>query len=181
MISQLTDFYLSHGYVAARVFIPEQDLQSGTLILEALEGQLSDIKTDDSVYAATAFPNMAGKIIELKDIEQGLAQINRLQSNQATSDIASGEKSGDSVLLIKNTPKKRWRLTYAYDNLGDINKGKYNHTFTYSYDNIFGINDVITFTHKKSVADNTINNIVYNGNYPFSTNYRLDYSAPYGY
>lgn len=58
----------------------EQDLSHGELTLEILEGRLEKIELDGQTPAMlrTVFPGAEGHILNLRDIEQGMEQINRL-------------------------------------------------------------------------------------------------------
>ncbi len=43
-MGKLTALYLSKGYAAARFYLPEQDLKTGTLKLRVEEGKLSQLQ-----------------------------------------------------------------------------------------------------------------------------------------
>src|SRR5690606_2563731 len=85
LLSELTAAYVRRGYITARVYIPAQDLTTGVLRLLVVEGELESLTRADgdthSLNLATAFPGLTGAPLNLRDIEQGLEQINRLPSN----------------------------------------------------------------------------------------------------
>ncbi len=77
-INQLTrdisDWYISRGYITSRAFLTEQDLSGGTLHIAVLEGRLQAIRIEGapSRQLKMAFPGLEGKILNLRDIEQGM-------------------------------------------------------------------------------------------------------------
>lgn len=94
----------------------------------------------------TAVPGVIGQVFNLKDFEQGLDQINRLQSNNATIDIkpTSGlDAAGYSDIFIINKHPDR-RTTFfgmGLDNSGNKNVGENNFNINLNQDNLLALND----------------------------------------
>ncbi|MHA4875143.1 POTRA domain-containing protein, partial [Enterococcus faecium] len=89
-------WYLSEGYITSRAFLPEQDLASGILTLGILEGRVENIVIDGKPdpMTLTLFPNLAGEILNLRDLEQGVEQLSRLRSLSYRLDIQPGRQAG---------------------------------------------------------------------------------------
>ncbi|MDV0916573.1 POTRA domain-containing protein, partial [Enterobacter asburiae] len=70
------------GYITSRAFLTEQDLSGGQLNIVVLEGRLEAIRLEGETprMLKMAFPGRVGGILNLRDIEQGMEQINRLRS-----------------------------------------------------------------------------------------------------
>jgi hemolysin activation/secretion protein len=102
LLRDLTNVYLDRGYVTSRVYVPQQDIAKTKLLrLTVVEGVLADIylngkKTPRNGLLATAFPGVVGQAANIRDIEQGLDQINRLSSNSAKTSMLPGEAPGTS-------------------------------------------------------------------------------------
>lgn len=177
ILSQMTAYYIDHGFATSRVYLPAQDLTTGTLHIEVMEGRLSDIQYQQgdtqSFSLATAFPGMTGDVLNLRDFEQGLDQINRLSSNNATLDIAPGAQAGESVVVIRNNPTQRWHGNATYDNYGTRSTGRRQMAGTFSYDDLLGINDFISFTKRETLP--------YHKRGRHSSSSNLLISVPYGY
>ena len=183
LLRDLTHLYLNKGFVTSRVYVPAQDI-AGTKVLRlvAVEGTLSDIYINGkpapgSGVLATAFPGMKGHITNLRDIEQGLDQINRLSSNNAKTAMLPGKTDGTSILNIENKPDHPWHLSFGNSNLGQEQTGYSKSSATVGYDNLFGINDQWNFSYEHSGPD-----------YPWrndgvgkSNSYSGNVSVPYGY
>ncbi|KNC22922.1 hypothetical protein FF38_01841, partial [Lucilia cuprina] len=90
------------GYVTSQAFIPEQDLTKQKLIITVIEGKIRSIDIENSPprLAKMIFPNYVGAILNLRDIEQGLEQLNRSSSAKYTIDIQPSHKNGYSRIFV---------------------------------------------------------------------------------
>jgi hemolysin activation/secretion protein len=179
LVRMITNHYIGKGYSTARVRVPvNQDLKSGTLKLIIFNGIIEDIvfgKNDlfDEFKLFTAFPFLEGKPLNLKDIEQGIEQFNRLASNNATLKIIPGEKQNGSKVEITNNPQKTFRVNLAYDNEGQKSTGEYRTKYTIAKDNLFQLNDSITYNRTDDTEDDE--------DTLFNKYESIDFSLPFGY
>lgn len=172
----ITNYYIGRGYVTTRVYIPQQDLGNGVLKLLVVEGITSSIEMnepDSRVNLATAFPGLEGKLLNLRDIEQGLDQINRLQSNNATMQLLPGDTPGKSHILITNQQSKVWNGNFSVDNYGSKSTGEHRATLTLGIDNPLGLNDFWSM----SLSKNTELDV----EHKLSQSALLSFNIPYGY
>ncbi|MTB67551.1 ShlB/FhaC/HecB family hemolysin secretion/activation protein [Providencia sp. wls1943] len=127
LTKQVTNYYIEQGFITSQAIIPEQDLSSHQLILQVIEGKIEVIEIENSPkrLAHQIFPHQQGKILNLRDIEQGLEQLNRLSSAKYTIDIQPGTQNGDSRIIIHKQGKK-WPITSQLnlDNSGMKATGK---------------------------------------------------------
>lgn len=89
----------------------------------------------------SAFPGIKGKILNMRDIEQGLDQLNRLVSSNAKSEMLPGEDDGSTIVNVSNQPDKRWQATLSRDTLGQASTGYAHYNAGLTRDNIPGVND----------------------------------------
>jgi len=144
LMREITNRYVEMGLVTTRVYIPQQDMSNGLLRLLVLEGKVGEIGLSDEqagVYLATAFPGLKGKVLNIRDIEQGLDQINRLGSNSATMELQPSEHPGLTNILIRNQPRHRVSGGLTLDNYGSPSTGDLRGTLNLSVDNPMGLND----------------------------------------
>lgn len=155
LMSQVTATYLNKGYATARVYLPEQDLKQGQLLLQAEEGVLTDValteRAQGTVNLETALGDVKGKPLNLRDLEQAIDQVNRLQSNNLTMNIVPGKNPGESVVVFDNEVSKRWSAYLTYDNKGQPSTGVNQAALGASLDNPFGLNDLISISYNRSV------------------------------
>lgn len=177
LMADLYKIYIDRGYIAVRIFLTNQDLSKGKLELRILEGRVSEIRIDDggsgSISKANTFPGVVGKPLNLRDIEQGLEQINRLGSNQATMSVSPGAAPGDSIVTITNRPTAPQRLTLSTDNLGAVTTGKNVVSANASLDNPLGLNDFVSLNRTQSVTSDQ--------NRQRSESTGFNYAIPFGY
>ena len=96
-------------------------MSGGELTILVIEGKVEGIDFSDDVPFAgqklrLAFPGIVGNALNIRDLEQGLDQLNRLPSNDATMELVPGTTAGMSRVRIANTPGKTWRASAGLDN-----------------------------------------------------------------
>ncbi|GAB4221963.1 MAG: hypothetical protein Kow009_13540 [Spirochaetales bacterium] len=177
LLNDIHAFYIRDGYVTTRAYLEPMEPGSTTLSIIVVEGKLEKIVIEDtlggeSVRVTNAFPGLEGKLLNLRDIEQGLEIINNLASNDATMDILPGSDMGNSVLKVKNRVDKPVSLLLSYKNDGRWKFEENNVSLGMQVDNPFGLLDQLSATVETTVPYKSEKN-------DFSLN--LDYSVPYGY
>lgn len=155
LLRQVTNAYISLGFVTTRAYVPPQDTDSGVLSIVVIEGTIEriEIQPPGSASAATAFPAMPGAVFNLRAAEQGLDQLNRLGSNNARLDIRPGATPGSSVLMVFNQPRRRWSGSFGSDNNGSPETGEWQGTLSVSGDHILGLNDNLLLSHTRNLDD----------------------------
>ncbi|MCD2527504.1 ShlB/FhaC/HecB family hemolysin secretion/activation protein [Providencia huaxiensis] len=127
LTKHVTNYYMEQGFITSQAIIPEQDLSSHQLLLQVIEGHVETIEIENSPERLVhqIFPYQQGKILNLRHIEQGLEQLNRLSSAKYTIDIQPGSQNGYSRVIIHQQGKK-WPITSQLnlDNSGMEATGK---------------------------------------------------------
>ncbi|WP_333715432.1 ShlB/FhaC/HecB family hemolysin secretion/activation protein [Pantoea eucrina] len=125
LVHAISDWYMQRGYITSRAFLTEQDLSSGELVIPVLEGKLDDIRLDGEHPRALlmAFPGLEGKVLNLRDIEQGMEQINRVRVTPVQIEIQPSSKAGYSVVNLTAAPEFPLRASLGIDNSGQKSTG----------------------------------------------------------
>lgn len=177
LMAAITAYYVGHGFITTRVYVPSQDLSGGRLELLVLEGVVEQIRLKDAAQGPlalqSAFPSVQGRVLNLRDIEQGLDQLNRLASNNAKMQILPGSKPGSSVVEIDNEAKPRFKINAGYDNQGSNSTGKHQAGLGVSLDNGLGWGDFFSYMHRQAVPGERDRR--------YSDSDSLSYVLPYGY
>jgi hemolysin activation/secretion protein len=178
LMRDITNYYVDKGYVTARVAVPQQDMKSGNLQLLVIEGTVEDIILNENTWrdkaqVAMAFPFLKGKILNLRDIEQGLDQLNRLASSTATMQLVPGDKPGGTKVVITNKPTKQNRASLGYDDSGQNSTGKNKALIGLERDNLLGLGDAWSFNFNEDTAAH--------GGEKGSEVYAGNFSLPFGY
>ncbi|ENC0847015.1 ShlB/FhaC/HecB family hemolysin secretion/activation protein, partial [Escherichia coli] len=141
----VTDGYIRRGYITSRAFLTEQDLSGGILHITVMEGRLQQIRAEGADLPARTlkmvFPGMEGKVLNLRDIEQGMEQINRLRTEPVQIEISPGDREGWSVVTLTALPE--WPVTgsVGIDNSGQKNTGTGQLNGVLSFNNPLGLAD----------------------------------------
>lgn len=176
ILARLTKSYIDRGYVTTRAYLPAQDLRTGTLLVTVVEGMIERFEVESSRAGAQwppgAFPTGPGDLLNLRDLEQGIDQINRLASNDAQLDLRPGSRAGDSVVVVRNAARRPVRLFVTYDNFGTRATGRHSVAVTLGLDGVLGLNELISMTHRESVPHDPAHQSRANA---------LAFSVPWGY
>ncbi|MDR0218902.1 MAG: ShlB/FhaC/HecB family hemolysin secretion/activation protein [Enterobacteriaceae bacterium] len=166
LAAEITNLYIAKGYITARVqFIPpnqngfrQSDLIKNDLIknelhqknelgINVVEGFVEAIEGGDRwVNSRMLFPGLINQPLNLNQLDQGLDQSNRLQSNKTTLDILPGRQNGGSIIRLNNQHSTPWHLTALTDNYGQKSTGKWMGRLNASVDSPLGLSDFISFS-----------------------------------
>ena len=140
---------LDKGYITSQVYIPEQNLNAGTLQFMVMPGRVEDIRYSDSSDHGpwrTAFPVRPGDILNIRDVEQGLEQMKRVSSQSVTMKLLPGTSVGTSIIDLSIKQDKPVHGSISFDNSGLESTGVYQGSFTSSFDQVFRANDTFTMS-----------------------------------
>ncbi|KJV46754.1 peptide transporter [Pantoea sp. BL1] len=143
LVHAISDWYMQRGYITSRAFLTEQDLSSGELVIPVLEGKLDEIRLDGQHPRALlmAFPGLEGKILNLRDIEQGMEQINRVRSTPVQIEIQPSPKAGYSVVNLTAKPEFPLSASLGFDNSGQKSTGVGQLNASLTGNNLLGLAD----------------------------------------
>ncbi|PHM28352.1 ShlB/FhaC/HecB family hemolysin secretion/activation protein [Xenorhabdus budapestensis] len=171
LTAEITNLYLAKGYITARVqFIPPN--HRGELGLNVVEGFVETIEGGDHwVNSRMLFPGLINQPLNLNQLDQGLDQSNRLQSNKTTLDILPGTVNGGSIIRLHNQHSPPWRITVITDNYGQKSTGKWISRLNTSIDSPLGLSDFISLSGVSTLDK---------PNSQYNRAATLFYSLPYG-
>lgn len=175
LLKAITDHYLARGFVTSRAYLPQQDLSGGELKIIVVEGRFEGF--DESSLAsprelAMSFPGHAGEVLNLRDLEQLVDQINRLPSRQAQMELVPGQAVGGSRVRLKGERSKPWRVSASRDNNGDASSGEQQAGVGLDWDSPLGLADQLGLRYGEDVVSD---------HWKHSDNQSLWYSVPYGW
>ena len=177
ILAEDTKNYIDRGYITTRAYLPPQDLSTGRLEILVIEGVVEKIMIDDSgahsISIGNVFPGVEHDVLDLRALEQGIDQINRLASNNAQLDIQPGEKPGTSTVVVHNQPRSPLHLNLSVDNQGSESTGKYQTGVSVSADNLLNFNELLSGTHRESTPGDP--------GRTYSASDSLNFSIPFGY
>ncbi|MGL5456174.1 MAG: ShlB/FhaC/HecB family hemolysin secretion/activation protein [Citrobacter telavivensis] len=174
LTNDVTDWYVSRGYITSRAFLTEQDISAGNLRLVVMEGRLQAIRMEDAPprMLKMAFPRREGSILNLRDIEQGMEQINRTRSEPVQIEILPGDEEGWSVVNLTATPEFPVTGSVSLDNSGQKSTGTGQLSGSLSFNNLLGLADNGFISGGRSSDFSNVHD---------AQNVAAGFSLPYGY
>ncbi|MDO5089360.1 MAG: ShlB/FhaC/HecB family hemolysin secretion/activation protein [Leptotrichiaceae bacterium] len=179
LVKRLNEEYTKKGYITTRVYLePDQNIQRGVIKLTALEGKIEEIVLDgntekDKRKVFFAFTNEKRKVFNISHIDNGIDNLNRVESNNSKISIVPGTKQGYSKIAIESEKEKPIRLILNYEN---TQKNKQKYKTTLEYDNLLGINDNIYLSYKGDTGKLTKDK---KNKDDYSRSYSFGYSFPF--
>jgi hemolysin activation/secretion protein len=175
LLQRLTNAFVSAGYITTRAYLGPQNLASGTLTISVEVGRIGGYTLNgktlhrlapgeksagggwltDAGYE-NAFPGTSGDALKLDDLNQGVAQINRLRRNQAEVQILPGQTPGDSLVAISNQPGDRLYYNLGVDNYGSSATGLTRYRAGMEADNLLGLQESMSLNFLDSVDSNAL-------------------------
>lgn len=162
-MSRVQHAIIAQGFVTTRVLAAPQDLNSGQLQLTVIPGRVRDIRLAEGVTPRAtlwnALPIHRGDILNLREIEQGLENLNRVPTADADIQIEPAEdrnaQPGESDLVIQYQQGFPFRLTLSADDAGFDSTGKYQGGITLSGDHLLMLNDLfyVNYNHDLGGGD----------------------------
>ncbi len=146
LLKVIADLYIEKGLVTSRAYLPQQDLSGGHLSVLVVEGRLEGLKGAENSKLSEreltmAFPGVTGELVNLREIEQMVDQLNRLPSNQAKMELTPGQNVGGSEVRVTNEPKKPWRAGLSRSNDGQRSTGEQQWGSSFEWDSPLGLAD----------------------------------------
>ncbi len=120
ILTVINSFYIEKGFITSRGYIPPQNLSLENLTIKVVEGNIVEIHSDEGTLSTRqlnqAFPKSNAELLNLRDLEQGIDQINRMSTHNASMELIPGEEVGSSVVSIRDKTSPAWRLLFNIDN-----------------------------------------------------------------
>ena len=141
---QIEKYYLEHGYILTRVFIPPQEIdKSGVVTMEIVEGYIDKFLIDGhSKGVTTAIEQYLTEVLEdkplrLTTLERALLLINDLPGIQAKAVLTPSVVTQGASTVVVLINQHLWDGSATWDNRGTKYLGPEEFSMTGSLDNIF--------------------------------------------
>lgn len=172
----LQDKIIKVGYVTTRVDIPEQNISTGILRLKIIPGTVDNIKlTDNSngyISLFNTMPTEKGKVLNLRDLEQGLENLERIPNVKANIELMPGREFSTTDIEIERVQSSYFNVGGWLNNAGSRQTGKNQVGVTVYGHNLTSLNDTVYVSMGKNLENRA----------RYSTkNQAVYYAVPYNY
>lgn len=172
--NEITKLYVSQGYITSGAYLPEQNLNTGTVQIQIVEGSLSEI--DVNLLKGRLTENYIRDRIEQKlttplNINQLQSALQLLQLNplieSLDAELSTGIEPGTNALSISVTGADTFALQARLNNNRNPSVGSFERGIRLEENNLYGIGDSIYFAFNNTDGSNQ-----YRGGYLLPINTR---------
>lgn len=174
LVSALDVELLKTGYATSKVTLPPQNLSQGVLQVRLHAGRIARIEVGEEVRWQGTFPITEGHLLNIRDLEQGVEQMNRLPSRTVQTQLEPGEQADTSVVhILSQANGSRFRGGVTLDNSGTPALGRPQLGVSLALDNPTGLNDLLSASFNTNLKNLRANHR--------TQSLALNYSIPWGY
>jgi hemolysin activation/secretion protein len=176
LMGAVTKHYVERGFITTRAYLPEQDLRSGVLRLLVQEGRIEKIQVrgDDAgrINLAWALSAREGDLLNIRDLEQAVDQINSARGNKVKLDLVPGSKPGQTMVVFNNQASNPLGIQFSLDNQGAALTGRESASAILTAGGLLGANETISLAIRRTVPHTTEKS---------ADSVGISYSLPVGY
>ena len=149
--------YRTRGYSAVQVFLPEQELAKGEVLLRVIESRIKNVQVRGNKFYSEAnvrasLPSLVpGVSPNANEVAKNLRLVNESPAKQTNVTLRAGAAEGevDAVAEVADENPRKWFLTF--DNTGTGATGYHRLGVGYQNANIGGSDDAVTLQYVTSV------------------------------
>lgn len=166
LLARITALYADAGYITTRAYVPAQDISTRRLTIEVLEGRIEaygyqqdaegNARPGPPRKVTSAMPQQPGDVFQLRDLEHGLEQMNRLRSSEVNANLTAGEAPGTSQIILSETKTDPVRGTIGVNSRGSEATGRTQVSFGLEADDLLRLNDAWSLSYSGSRNTNAL-------------------------
>jgi hemolysin activation/secretion protein len=154
--NEVTRYYRSAGFILAQAFIPEQNVDNQTVVMQVLEGKLGSIQTSgNSLYStdilASPFYELVGEAVVKDKLESGLMHLTDYPGVSVFGVFKPGGQVGKTDLILNVQEEKQFEGAIQGDNYGIETTGEWRATLEGRWNNMTGAGDQLSGTVLKTL------------------------------
>lgn len=148
--ARISAFYHARGYFLAQAYLPAQDVQSGSVTIEVIEGRYGAVGVDnqtnlsDRVARGVLSGLDSGDIVAVEPLERRMLLLSDLPGVRVKSVLSPGAAVGTSDLSVNLMPGRRVTGSLEADNAGNRLTGRHRLGGTVNLNNPAGIGDQLS-------------------------------------
>jgi hemolysin activation/secretion protein len=166
--TKLTKLYTDNGYINSGVVIPSQDINSGVVTIQAIEGQVEDINVNvdgrlKEGYIRSRLSRGTKSPFNIQELQEALQllQLNPLIEN-LNAQLSVGLRRDRWALDVDVNQSQAFRPVLFINNNRTPSVGSFQRGLELNHNNVLGYGDRFNFVYKNT-----------NGSNDFDTNYTI--------
>jgi hemolysin activation/secretion protein len=146
IVKRINSLYRKNDYVLSQAVVPAQDVQSGTLTIQVLEGYIHNIVIQGDTLSPREGEIIAAYAQEIKnkhpiktgDLERYLLLMDDLPGSGARGLVRPSQTQPGAADLVVTLDRQTYEGSYSLDNRGSKYVGPWQHTATLGLNSILG-------------------------------------------
>ena len=155
-LEAIEELYVSKGYSAVRVLMPEQELEKGKIRFRVVESRFGKVEVKDNRYVSeanvlNALPSVRnGGVPRARQLARELKLANDNPARQLNVILKAAEKDDevDARVVVTDSPPSSWGV--SVDNTGSSETGPTRLGISYQHANLFDMDHVLTAQYTTS-------------------------------
>lgn len=147
MIDEINALYAKKGFVTARAYLPEQQVENGAIYIDLIESRIGKVTIDGnkwtkSNYILDRIPDKEHELFDIVKLEKDVLDFNRYNEGvRLSANLKAGEKPGTTDIELSADEKFPFHLIGVMDNAGRYQTGRLRGGPMLIADSLFGYRD----------------------------------------
>ena len=147
MIDEINSLYAKKGFVTAKAYLPEQQVENGAIYIDLIESRIGKVTIDGnkwtkSNYILDRIPDKEHELFDIVKLEKDVLDFNRYNEGvRLTANLKAGEKEGTTDIELSADEKFPFHIIGVMDNAGRYQTGKLRGGPMIVADSLFGYRD----------------------------------------
>jgi hemolysin activation/secretion protein len=158
--SKITELYTNKGYITSGAYIPPQEITSGVVTIQVLEGELEDIKITGTQRLHPNYIRSRLAIATKPPLNQErlLEELQKLQQNpliaNISAELSTGLSPNTSLLQVEIQEAKSFQAQTVFDNGRSLAVGSFRRKLQLNEGNLLGIGDSLSLAYTNTDGSN---------------------------
>jgi hemolysin activation/secretion protein len=160
--SKITELYINNGYITSGAYVPPQEIESGVIQIQVVEGKLADIQVTgnqrlNSNYVRSRLAIATKQPLNEKRLLEALQllQLNPLIEN-VSSELSAGLRPGESILRVEVKEAKTFSAQAVLDNGRSPAVGSFRRGLQLNEANLLGLGDNLSLNYANTDGSNAL-------------------------
>ena len=147
MIDEINNLYAQKGFVTAKAYLPEQEVENGSIYIGLIESRIGKVTVDEnrwtkSKYILDRLPDKQYQLFDIVKLEKDILDFNRYNEGvKLSANLKAGEKEGTTDIELSAEEKFPFHIMGVMDNAGRKSTGSLRGGPMLVADSLFGYRD----------------------------------------
>ena len=147
MINEINNLYAQKGFVTARAYLPEQQVENGSIYIGLIESRIGNVTVKNNKWTKTNYildriPDKETQLFDIVKLERDVLDFNRYNEGvRLSANLKAGEKEGTTDIELSADEKFPFHVIGVMDNAGRRGTGSLRGGPMLVADSLFGRRD----------------------------------------